>query len=72
MSGFTAKPGKEKGPTVSIPNTGDFSYEKKTAQLNAFWTGALESASILLWIVTHLPDPKQSPYRRDGGHRHRK
>lgn len=67
MSVFAAKPGKEKRPTASIqkasiPNTGDFSSEKKTAQLDAFWASALESASILLWIVTHSPNPEQSPF----------
>ena len=62
MNVFAAKPGKEKGPTASIPNTGDFSSEKKTAQLDAFWAGALESASILLWIVTHSSNPEQSPF----------
>ena len=64
MSGFAAKPGKEKTSAVSIqkvpiPNTGDFSSEKKVAQLDAFWASALESASILLWIVTHSPNPGQ-------------
>ena len=68
MSGFAAKPGKEKRPTASIqkasiPNTGDVSSEKKTVQRDAFWAGALESASILLWIVTHSPNPEQSPLR---------
>lgn len=58
MSDFPAKLGKEQRPAASIPNTGDFSSEKKTAQLDTFWAGALESASILLWIVTHLPNPE--------------
>lgn len=67
MSVFAAKPEKEKRPTtsiqkVSVPNTGDFSFEKNTEQQDAFWAGALESASMLLWIVTHLPNPEQYPF----------
>lgn len=67
MGVFAAKPEKEKRPTtsiqkVSVPNTGDFSFEKNTTQLDAFWAGALESASMLLWIVTHLPNPEQYPF----------
>ena len=66
MRGITAKPGREKKPTTSvqkasIPNTGDGSAQKK-AQLDAFWADALESDSILFWIVTHLPNPEQSHF----------
>lgn len=57
-----AKPGNEKKPTASIPDTGDFPSEKKSVQRDAFWAGALESSSILLWIVTHLPNPEQFPF----------
>lgn len=65
MGAFNAKP--EKKPTTSIqaasiPNAGADSSEKNTAQLDAFWAGALKSASILLWIVTHSPNPEQSPF----------
>ncbi len=64
MRVFAAKPGKEKRSTASIqkesvPNTGDLSAETKMVQRDAFWASALESASILLWIVTHSPNPGQ-------------
>ena len=64
MRVFAAKPGKEMEPATSIqnasiPNTGDLSSERKTVQRDAFWADALESASILLWIVTHSPNPGQ-------------
>ena len=64
MSGFTAKPGKEMEPATSIqnasiPNTVNICSERETAQRDAFWASALESASILLWIVTHSPNPGQ-------------
>lgn len=67
MGVFVAKPGTEKQSAtsiqkVSIPDTEDVSPEKKTAQRDAFWAGALESASILVWIVTHLPSPEQYPF----------
>ncbi|MCI7640000.1 MAG: hypothetical protein MSS60_09285 [Clostridiales bacterium] len=63
MSGFAAKPGKEKKPVTSIPNTVTICSERETEQRDAFWAGALESASILLWIATHSPNPEQSPFR---------
>ena len=59
MSGFTAKPGKEKKPATAIPNTVNICSERETAQREVFWASALESASILLWIVTHSPNPGQ-------------
>ena len=67
MSVFAANPGKEMEPAMSIqnasiPNTGDLSSERKTVQRDAFWADALESASMLLWIATHLPNPKQYPF----------
>ncbi|MGN0662044.1 MAG: hypothetical protein ACI4LE_02735 [Faecalibacterium sp.] len=67
LSAFAVKPGREARQTTpiqkaSIPNTGDFSSEKITAQRDAFWAGALESDSMLLWIATHLPNPGQSPF----------
>ena len=63
MSGFTAKPGKEKKPMTSIPNAVNICSERETAQRDAFWEGALESASILLWIATHSANPEQFPVR---------
>ena len=62
MSVFAANPGKEMKQATSIPNTGDLSSERKTVQRDAFWADALESASMLLWIATHLPNPKQYPF----------
>lgn len=67
MSASAAKPGKEKEPAASIqkasiPNAGGLSPEKGTVQRDAFWAGALESASMLLWIATHLPNPEQYPF----------
>ena len=64
MRVFAAKPGKEMEPAksiqnASIPNAGGLSPEKGTVQRDAFWASALESASILLWIVTHSPNPGQ-------------
>lgn len=61
MSGCAAKekrirPAKT-ARKVSIPNTGDISSEKKAADREAFWAGALESTSMLAWIVAHSPNP---------------
>ena len=63
MRVFAAKPGKEKKPMTSIPNTVTICSERETAQRDAFWAGALESASILLWIATHSANPEQFPVR---------
>lgn len=67
MNGAAAKE-KNIHPTTSgekapVPNAGEVSSEGKAARRDAFWAGALESASILLWIVTHLPNPEQYPFQ---------
>lgn len=67
MSGFPAKPGKEQNPTTviqpaSVPDAGDLPPEGIRTQKDAFWGAALESASLLLWIATHLANPEQSPF----------
>ena len=46
---------------VSHSNPLDTISENQAASRDAFWAGALESASILAWIVTHASDPKQHP-----------
>ena len=37
------------------------SPEKEAARRETFWAGAMESPSLLYWIVTHLPRMEQPP-----------
>ena len=46
---------------VSHSKPVDTIREKQAFSRDAFWAGALESASILAWIVTHTSDPQQHP-----------
>ena len=46
---------------VSHSKPVDTICEKQASSRDAFWADALESASILMWIVTHISDPKQYP-----------
>ena len=46
---------------VSHSKPVDTIREKQASSRDAFWAGALESASILAWIVTHPSDPQQHP-----------
>lgn len=46
---------------VSHSKPVDTICEKQSFSRDAFWAGALESASLLAWIVTHTSDPKQYP-----------
>ena len=48
-------------PKVSHSNPADTIREKQAFSRDAFWAGALESASLLAWIVTHTSDPQQHP-----------
>ena len=46
---------------VSHSKPADTICEKQSFSRDAFWAGALESASLLAWIVTHTSDPQQHP-----------
>ena len=46
---------------VSHSKPVDTICEKQASSRDAFWAGALESASLLAWIVTHTSDPQQHP-----------
>ena len=46
---------------VSHSKPVDTICEKQSFSRDAFWAGALESASLLAWIVTHTSDPQQHP-----------
>lgn len=48
-------------PKVSHSKPVDTICEKQAFSRDAFWAGALESASLLAWIVTHTSDPQQHP-----------
>lgn len=68
MSGSDRKPVKmQRTPPaayaakVSHSKPVDTICEKQAFSRDAFWAGALESASLLAWIVTHTSEPKQHP-----------
>lgn len=62
MSGYEAPYPKEQAAVQKkVPASRHCSHEQEALRRDAFWLSALESPSLLFWIVTHLPDRKQYP-----------